>query len=144
MSLDLRTRDTAAQELMDDDACDEQALRRTYARFAVVNRLLSGWQRTYRTWLRPLLSAHRTTTLLDVGFGGGDLPRALRGWALADGLRLEVEAVDPDPRAVAFVADQPPDAGGPLPPSGQRDAGRGGGALRRRHLQPPAAPPRPG
>jgi 2-polyprenyl-3-methyl-5-hydroxy-6-metoxy-1,4-benzoquinol methylase len=107
VSPDLHTRDTAARELMDDAGCDEAALRRTYARFAVVNRLLSGWQRTYRTWLRPRLSTHRTTTLLDLGFGGGDLPRALRGWAVADGLRLEVEAVDPDPRALAFVSERP-------------------------------------
>ena len=107
MSVDLRHRETALSELMDDPACDEQALRRTYARFAPVNRLVAGWRRTYRGWLRPHLSATRTTTLLDVGFGGGDLARALRGWAEADGLRLVVDAVDPDPRALAFVAGQP-------------------------------------
>jgi len=107
MSLDLSRRDTQARELMDDDGCDEAALRRTYARFAVVNRLVAGWWRTYRRHLRPLLSAERTTTLLDVGFGGGDLPLALHRWAAADGLRLTVDAIDPDPRALAFVAARP-------------------------------------
>jgi len=107
VSVDLRHRDTAVLELMDDPACDEQALRRTYARFAVVNRLVAGWRGTYRELLRPRLSAGRTTTLLDVGFGGGDLARALAGWARADGLRLAVTGIDPDPRALAFVADRP-------------------------------------
>lgn len=111
MSVDLRRRDTAVLELMDDPDCDEQALRRTYARFRLVNRLVAGWRRTYRDLLRPRLSATRTTTLLDVGSGGGDLARALVGWARSDGLRLVVDAVDPDPRALAFVRDQPATAG---------------------------------
>jgi 2-polyprenyl-3-methyl-5-hydroxy-6-metoxy-1,4-benzoquinol methylase len=107
VSVDLSSRDTSVQELMDDSGCDRSALDRTYARFATVNRLLSGWRRTYRTQIRPLLSADATTTLLDIGFGGGDLPRALRRWADRDGLRLTVDAVDPDPRAVAFVSARP-------------------------------------
>lgn len=107
MSPDLRHRDTELTELMDDPACDEAALRRTYARFRVVNRLIAGWRATYRDRLRPLLAADRTTTLLDLGCGGGDLPRALHRWAAADGLRLDVDGVDPDPRAAAFVAGQP-------------------------------------
>jgi len=103
---DLDRRDTTAQELMDDPACDPVALQRTYARFRTVNRLVSGWRRTYRTHLRPLLSRRRTTTLLDIGSGGGDLARALREWAAADGLRLQVDGVDPDPRAYAFASAQ--------------------------------------
>ncbi len=108
MSVDLRYRDTEVRELMDDPACDELALRRTYARFGLVNRLVAGWRRTYAELLRPRLSTDRTTTLLDVGSGGGDLARTLAGWARADGLRLAVTGVDPDPRALAFVRDQPP------------------------------------
>ena len=53
---DLRHRDTALPELMDDPTCDEQALRRTDARFAVVDRLVGGWRGTYRALLRPRLS----------------------------------------------------------------------------------------
>ena len=107
MSPVLRERDVDVTELMDDPGCDEAALRRTYRHFRVVNACVSGWHGLYRDRLRPLLSARRTTTLVDLGFGGGDLPRALHGWAAADGLRLTVDAVDPDPRAFAFVAEQP-------------------------------------
>ena len=111
MSLDLRSRETKARELMDDPACDVAALTRTYARFQVVNRLVSGWRRSYLRLVRPLLSDARTTTLLDVGSGGGDLPRALARWARRDGLLLEVLGIDPDPRAHAYAVAQPATAG---------------------------------
>lgn len=111
MTTGLRQRSTTVVELMDDPDCDPVALRRTYARFALVNRLVAGWHATYRQRVRPLLSAHRASTLLDVGCGGGDLARALHGWARGDGLRLEVLGIDPDPRAYAFVTEQPPTAG---------------------------------
>ncbi len=104
---DLSRRDTTLTELMDDPGCDQDALDRTYAQFAVVNRLVAGWRTMYRRRLAPLLSRDTVTTLLDVGSGGGDVPRALARWAARDGLRLVVTAVDPDPRAYAFAAARP-------------------------------------
>lgn len=101
-------RDTDSRELMDDPACDPVRLERTYDQFTVVNRWVSGWRRVYRGRIRPLLHPHRTTTLLDIGFGGGDVPRALAGWARRDGLRLEVTAIDPDDHALDHVAALPP------------------------------------
>ncbi|NHC44234.1 class I SAM-dependent methyltransferase [Motilibacter aurantiacus] len=103
----LATRDTEARELMDDPACDLRLLRSTYAQFRLVNRAVSGWRRVYVRRLRPLLSADRPTSLLDIGFGGGDVPRALAGWARRDGLLLDVTAIDPDERACAFAAATP-------------------------------------
>jgi 2-polyprenyl-3-methyl-5-hydroxy-6-metoxy-1,4-benzoquinol methylase len=107
VSTSLRQRSTTAVELMDDPECDLAALRRTYARFALVNRLVAGWHRVYADVLRPLLSANRTTTLLDLGCGGGDLAVALHGWAERDGFRLQILGVDPDPRAYAFLTERP-------------------------------------
>lgn len=107
----LERRDVAAVELMDDPDCDEEALRRTYETFVHLNRLVAGWRSVYLRRLRPLLSPTVTTTLLDIGSGGGDVPRALARWALRDGLLLDVTAVDPDPRATAFAAALPPVAG---------------------------------
>ena len=108
----LAARDTAVVELMDDPACDLRLLERTYAQFAVVNRLVSGWRRLYVRTLRPLLARPGRTgpaarpTLLDVGFGAGDIPLRLAAWARRDGLDLAVTAVDPDPRALAYVRRQ--------------------------------------
>jgi 2-polyprenyl-3-methyl-5-hydroxy-6-metoxy-1,4-benzoquinol methylase len=104
---DVRRRDAALRELMDDPACDLGQLRRTYAVFPVVNRLVAGWRRAYRERVRPLLSADRPTTLLDLGSGGGDLARSLARWARRDGLRLSVTAVDPDRRAHDFARARP-------------------------------------
>lgn len=107
----LKVRGVHLRELMDDPDCDLSALRRTYAHFRTVNRLVAGWRRVYRRQIRPLLSADRVTTLLDIGSGGGDVARALAQWAAGDGLRLEVTAVDPDERAHAFATAGPPVAG---------------------------------
>lgn len=111
MTAGLRQRSTTTLELMDDPDCDLAALRRTYARFGLVNRLVAGWRAVYVDRLRPLLSSTRTSRLVDVGCGGGDLARALHGWARRDGLRLEALGVDPDPRAHAFLAERPAPAG---------------------------------
>jgi 2-polyprenyl-3-methyl-5-hydroxy-6-metoxy-1,4-benzoquinol methylase len=103
----LARRETTALELMDDPACDPALLARTYAQFAVVNRIVSGWRRLYLRTLRPVLATAASPTLLDVGFGGGDVPRNLARWARRDGIDLAVTAIDPDARAVEHVARRP-------------------------------------
>lgn len=107
----LRRRDVDAVEEMDREDCDPLRLRRTYAQFALVNRAVSGWRGIYRRELRPLLSATRTTTLLDIGCGGGDVPVLLARWAARDGFTLAVTAIDPDPRAAAFATGRRGHAG---------------------------------
>ena len=99
----LPDRETTALELMDDSHCDPGLLARTYAQFCVVNRLVSGWRRVYVRLLRPVLATSAHPTLLDVGFGGGDVPRSLARWARRDGIDLRVTAVDPDPGTAAYV-----------------------------------------
>lgn len=96
----LDRRDEHALELMDDPAADAAALDRTYRRFGLVNRIVSRPAAVYEEWVRPHLSTTRTSRLLDVGAGGGDLPREILRHAERDGLRLEVLAIDPDERAV--------------------------------------------
>lgn len=95
-------------EEMDRPDCDPARLQRTYAQFPLINAVVSGWRSNYRQRIRPLLSASRQTTLLDIGCGGGDVARGLARWAARDGLWLEVTAIDPDHRALAFARAQPP------------------------------------
>ncbi|MGM1028788.1 MAG: methyltransferase domain-containing protein [Actinomycetota bacterium] len=104
----LRTRDADAREVMDDPGCDPAVLARTYARFDLVNAVVSGRGAIYRRWVRPRLRAGATVRLLDVGTGGADLPRRMLRWAARDGGRLEVVAIDPDARAIAYARAQPP------------------------------------
>ncbi len=100
-----RSRDAAAQELMDDPHCDAEKLRRTYQQFAVINRVVAGWRRTYARRIRPRFTGQQHT-LLDVGTGGGDIARALAGWAKCDGVSLAVTAIDPNAAAIGFAAGQ--------------------------------------
>jgi 2-polyprenyl-3-methyl-5-hydroxy-6-metoxy-1,4-benzoquinol methylase len=104
----LGLRDTDAVEDMDRPDCDPERLRRTYEQFALVNRVVSGWRRLYRTRVRPQLSGPGRATLLDVGCGGGDLAVMLALWAARDGIQLNVTGIDPDARAFHFAANRKP------------------------------------
>nr|WP_300146080.1 methyltransferase domain-containing protein [Propionicimonas sp.] len=88
-------------ELMDDPACDPQRLARTYRRFGVVNRMISGWGSLYRRYLRPYLaSLDRPARVLDLGCGGGDVLTRLATLARRDHLEVTWTGADPDPRAL--------------------------------------------
>ncbi|MDZ7705273.1 MAG: methyltransferase domain-containing protein [Trueperaceae bacterium] len=107
MPLVLRRRAEEVLEHMDDPACDRQRLENTYANFRWVNGWFAAWHRVYRDYLRPRLEPHRLNTLLDVGFGGGDVPKRLLRWAERDGLQLAITAIDIDARAIAYARSQP-------------------------------------
>ena len=107
----LRSRDDAVAELMDAPDADPETLDRTYERFRLVNVVVSNQRAVYRRWIRPRLSTTGTRRVLDIGAGGADVPRALLKWARADGLRLEVTAIDPDSRALDWALRQPPEPG---------------------------------
>lgn len=95
---------------MDDPDCDPEKLRRTLQRFAIVNRLVAGWDGVYRSQLRPALVAQRgPARVLDIGCGGGDVLRRLVRRAHRDGFDLTGVGIDPDGRAleVARRAPQP-------------------------------------
>jgi 2-polyprenyl-3-methyl-5-hydroxy-6-metoxy-1,4-benzoquinol methylase len=103
MPLVLARRAGALQEAMDDPASSPAKLQRTYAQFARINGLFAAWRRVYTSFLRPVMRENAHTRLLDIGCGGGDIPLALWRWAAQDGLKLEVHAIDPDARALAYV-----------------------------------------
>jgi SAM-dependent methyltransferase len=91
-------------EEMDKADCDPVLLERSYARFPLINRAVSGWRGIYRRMIRPLLAAEGGLTVLDIGCGGGDVARALSRMARRDGFLLEITAIDPDPRAFSFAS----------------------------------------
>lgn len=99
----LSRRATGLVEGMEATDCDPHKLARTYRQFRAINALLSGWRGLYRSVLRPRI-AEGASRLLDVGCGGGDIPRSLVRWARRDGLELEVTAIDTDPRAIRYAA----------------------------------------
>lgn len=131
----LRDRQADLVELMDRPDCDLEVLRRTYAHFDRVNRMLSEWSWVYRKWIRPAL-VQKPCSVLDVGCGGGDVPRYLMERAERDGLapRLAITGIDPDKRAIAFAREAAGGgraavrgAGGAAVAGGGGDAVAGGG-----------------
>lgn len=103
MTLFLSQRDTSSKERMDDPHCDLAELENTYEQFNTINSLISQWRKIYETKVRPHLSSDTESTLLDIGFGGGDIPIKLANWAKNDGMKLHITAIDPDPRALNFI-----------------------------------------
>ncbi|MCT9819636.1 methyltransferase domain-containing protein [Microbacterium sp. W1N] len=98
----LAARDERLRELMDDPDCDPVRLRRTLERFAVVNRLVSGWGTVYRTRVRPALRAVAgPARIVDIGCGGGDVLRGLVARARRDGFEVTGLGIDPDERGLA-------------------------------------------
>lgn len=103
-AMSFAVREMQARERMEDPRADPQRMANTYAQFRHVNRLVSGWRWLYRHKLRPHLVAGRRTTVLDIGFGGGDVVAALARWAERDGLDVEITAIDSDRRAYEWVS----------------------------------------
>jgi 2-polyprenyl-3-methyl-5-hydroxy-6-metoxy-1,4-benzoquinol methylase len=104
MPLFLAKRACHLTEAMDDPDCDPALLERSYHQFRAVNGLLSRSRFVYKRFIRPLMNERgRGYSLLDIGFGGGDIARRLARWAEQDGLDLWVTGIDIDPRAYAYA-----------------------------------------
>lgn len=99
----LSKRDTTSTEWMDNPDCDLDELENTYRQFSTINSLISQWRKIYKHEIRPLLNPDTPNSLLDIGFGGGDIPIKISRWATNDGYNLQITAIDPDPRALNFV-----------------------------------------
>ncbi|MDZ7716039.1 MAG: methyltransferase domain-containing protein [Balneolaceae bacterium] len=100
-----------AKELMDDPNCDREELFNTYRQFGVINSLISQWSKIYQQHIIPICkNLDRPCTLLDIGFGGGDIPINIAKWAQKDGLKIEITAIETDKRAYKYIQDiTPPD-----------------------------------
>lgn len=101
----LKHREKDAKERMDDPNCDKQELFNTYEQFSVINALISRWRSIYIEEIRAACGERDNNyTLLDIGFGGGDLPIKLSGWAKNDGISLDITAIETDERACEYVS----------------------------------------
>jgi len=107
MPLFLSQRATEAQELMDDPDCSLPKLINTYKNFNTVNSFLSRWQKIYRSQIFPVCEKlDRPCTILDIGFGGGDIPIKLANWSKRDNLDVEITAIETDKRALDYVSQK--------------------------------------
>ncbi len=104
MPLFLRHRKPELQELMDDPNCDSEKLKNTYRQFRTINKLLSRWDLIYKKEIKPILEQQNgKASLLDIGFGGGDISLHLSKLATEDGFHLNITSIDYDPRSLKYV-----------------------------------------
>jgi len=92
---------------MDLPNSDVELLQNTYRQFYRINKMLSGWDRIYHEYLQPRMNTSRRFRLLDIGFGGGDIPVILSKLARRDGFHLEITAIEADERAYRFTKTLP-------------------------------------
>lgn len=104
MPVFLGKRDPDAVEMMELADCDRTMLYNTYRQFQYINAALSRSRAVYRRWLKPAMAeSTRPYTLLDVGFGGGDIALKLARWAESDGIDLRITGIEVDTRAAEYV-----------------------------------------
>ena len=107
--VELSTRSTLP-ELLDHGNVDIADYQRCMAELAVINRITL----THRPTLRWLAQATRalppgsTFSVLDVGFGHGDLLRAIARWAATRGLKAQLSGIDLEDRSAVVARSATP------------------------------------
>lgn len=88
------------QELMDDPALPEATYREVLGDLAKVNRVTMAYRPTL-AFLNRALAGRSSFTLLDVGFGNGDMLREIAKWAGEAGKTAQLVGVDLNARSEA-------------------------------------------
>jgi 2-polyprenyl-3-methyl-5-hydroxy-6-metoxy-1,4-benzoquinol methylase len=101
-----------ATELMDDPALDAATFHAVLADLAKVNRVTLAHRPTL-AFLRRAVGRKERFSLLDVGFGDGDMLRAIARWARRRGIEAELTGIDLNPRSRA-AAEAKPSPGPPI------------------------------
>lgn len=97
------------EELMDDPALPEPVYRAVLSDLARVNRLTLAYRPTL-DFLARALAGRRSFSLLDVGFGQGDMLRRIAHWAESCGIAARLVGVDLNPRSEYIAREAtPPD-----------------------------------
>ncbi|WP_310497265.1 methyltransferase domain-containing protein [Sandarakinorhabdus sp.] len=90
-------------ELMDDEALDAATYAEVIADLARVNSITRARPPTL-AWLRRASAGMAGFSLLDVGFGHGDMLRAIAGWARRAGRSADLAGIDLNPRSAPVAA----------------------------------------
>lgn len=111
MPVFLSKRDINSQERMDNPECDLSELNNTYRQFKIVNTVIARWHKIFNSIIKPLFDdPSQSYTLLDIGFGGGDIPLKLAHWASKSTIPLHITGIETDIRAYEFASSrQAPD-----------------------------------
>lgn len=109
LRVDLSVRSTLP-EVLDGENVRLADYQRCMAELAVVNRITLTHRPTLR-WLAQatkVLPVGDTFSVLDVGYGDGDLLRAIARWADAQGLKAQLSGIDRNPRSAVVARGATP------------------------------------
>ncbi|MFA9201675.1 MAG: methyltransferase domain-containing protein [Cypionkella sp.] len=95
------------EELMDDPALDAATYTAVLHDLARVDTVTLARRPTLR-FLARAIGPRRSFTLLDVGFGDGDMLRAIARWARRRGINARLVGIDLNPRSVAAAREATP------------------------------------
>jgi 2-polyprenyl-3-methyl-5-hydroxy-6-metoxy-1,4-benzoquinol methylase len=95
-----------ADELMDDPALDAATYQAVLADLAKVNRVTFAYRPTL-AFLEKAVGRRSHFALLDVGFGDGDMLRAIARWAKRRGIAAELTGIDLNARSKAAAEATP-------------------------------------
>ncbi len=98
-----------ADELMDDPALDAWTYAEVLHDLSQVNTLTMA-RRPTLAFLSRAVGKRTSFTLLDVGFGDGDMLRAIRRWTERRGIAARLVGIDLNPRSVAAARERTPAA----------------------------------
>jgi 2-polyprenyl-3-methyl-5-hydroxy-6-metoxy-1,4-benzoquinol methylase len=101
-----------ADELMDDPALGAETYHAVLADLAKVNRVTFAHRPTL-AFLGRAIGNRKSFSLLDVGFGDGDMLRAIAAWAKRRGIEAELTGIDLNSRSKA-AAEAKPSPGAPI------------------------------
>lgn len=101
-----------ATEFMDDPALDAATYHAVLADLARVNRVTLAHRPTL-AFLDCAVGKRASFSLLDVGFGDGDMLRAIAAWAKRRGIAAELTGIDLNTRSRA-AAEAKPSPGAPI------------------------------
>lgn len=101
-----------ADELMDDPALPPETYHAVLADLAQVNRVTFAHRPTL-AFVGRTLGKRNGLRVLDVGFGDGDMLRAIARWAKRRGVAVELVGVDLNPNSLA-AAEARPSPGAPI------------------------------
>ena len=97
-----------SDELMDDPALDLATYAAVLGDLAKVNTVTMARRPTLAFLERALVGA-KSFRLLDVGFGDGDMLRAIARWASGRGIMAELVGIDLNPRSETVARASTPD-----------------------------------
>ena len=99
--------DPALPEMMDRRGNDPALLRADLCVLEKINRSLGG-HRIPLLYL-PDFVQQKPVTILDLGTGAADVPRAIARWARANGLKVQITGIDSNPDILAIARTNVPD-----------------------------------